>query len=49
MQNQSLSLSARQQREAIHLYRTSGLSVEAIGERLGVSIDVIYALAEREL
>ena len=48
-QNQGLRLNAKQQREALHLYRTSGLPVEAIGERLGVSIDAIYALAEREL
>ena len=46
---QSLSLNAKQQREALNLYRTSGLSIEDIGERLGVSIDAIHALVGREL
>ena len=43
------SLTAAQQREAIHLWRNSGLSAKQIGERLGVSIDAIHALVGREL
>lgn len=49
MRRQGVSLNAKQQREAIHLYRTSGLSVEAIGERFGVSPWVISELLKREL
>ena len=49
VKHQGVSLSAKQRREAMLLYRTSGLSIEAIGERLGVNIDAIFALVEREL
>ena len=49
VKHQSLSLSAKQQREAIFLWRNSGMSAREIGERLGVSIDAIHALMEREL
>ena len=48
-ENRSLSLDAKQQREALHLWRNSGMSVEAIGERLGVDSAAIYELMEREL
>ena len=48
-QNQGLRLNAKQQREALHLWRNSGMSVEAIGERLGVCIDAINELLKREL
>ena len=48
-QNQGLRLNAKQQREALHLWRNSGMSVEAIGAWLGVNIDAIFALVEREL
>lgn len=48
-QNQSVSLTASQQREALRLYRISGLSIEAIGERYGVGIESLHALVEREL
>ena len=46
---QSLSLNAKQQREAIFLWRNSGMSAREIGERYGVGIDVINELVEREL
>ena len=49
VKHQGVSLNAKQRREAMLLYRTSGLSIAAIGERLGVSIEAIYALVEREL
>ena len=49
VRRQGVSLSAKQQREALRLYRVSGLPVEAIGERLGVGIESLHALVEREL
>ena len=48
-QNQGLRLNAKQQREALRLYRISGLSVEDIGARLGVDSAATYELMEREL
>ena len=50
VKHQGVSLNAKQRREAIHLWRNSGMSaLKQIGERLGVNIDAIYALVEREL
>ena len=48
-ENRSLSLNAKQQREALHLWRNSGMSAREIGERYGVGIDVIYELTRQEL
>ena len=44
-----LNLSAKQRREAIFLWRNSGMSAREIGERLGVCIDAINELLKREL
>ena len=46
---QNKSLNAKQQREAIFLWRNSGMSAREIGERYGVSIEAIYEFMEREL
>ena len=42
-------LSAQEQRRAMHLWRTSNLSLEAIAERFGVTQWVIDELLKREL
>ena len=48
-QNQGLRLNAKQQREALHLWRNSGLSIDAIGAWFGVSAREIGELVGREL
>ena len=42
-------LSQREQREALYLWRTSNLTLEAIAERMGVAESVITRLVLREL
>ena len=42
-------LSAQEQRQVMHLWRTSNLSSEAIGERFGVTQWVVDELLKREL
>ena len=44
-----LKITARQEREAVHLWRTSNLSQEAIGERVGLSRQSVCRLVNREL
>ena len=42
-------LTAKEQREAMHLWRTSNLPITAIAERLDTTWDVINELVKREL